>query len=115
MAIGLEERYKSIRSPHKLKGGVSGCIRECAEAQSKDFGLIATEKGYNIYICGNGGSVPKHALLLVKDCPAAEVVPILDRFMMFYIRTADKLQRTVSSGVNFRQDGLKSYLEGLNI
>ncbi|KAI1847657.1 hypothetical protein JX266_006509 [Neoarthrinium moseri] len=94
MAVRLEERYKSIRSPHKIKGGVSGCVRECAEAQNKDFGLIATEKGFNIFVGGNGGANPRHAELLAKDVPPAEVVPILDRYLMFYMRTADKLQRT---------------------
>ncbi|RPA71697.1 nitrite reductase [Ascobolus immersus RN42] len=94
MAIRLEERYKSVRAPHKFKSGVSGCVRECAEAQSKDFGLIATEKGFNIFVGGNGGSKPRHAELLVKDCPPDSVVPVLDRFLMLYIRTADKLQRT---------------------
>ncbi|KJZ76928.1 Nitrite reductase [Hirsutella minnesotensis 3608] len=94
MAVRLEERYKSIRAPHKIKGGVSGCVRECAEAQSKDFGLIATEKGFNIFVAGNGGAKPRHAQLLAKDVPPVEVVPILDRYLMFYIRTADKLQRT---------------------
>ncbi|KAI0010385.1 nitrite reductase [Xylariaceae sp. FL0662B] len=94
LAVRVEERYKSIRSPHKIKGGVSGCVRECAEAQSKDFGLIATEKGFNIFVAGNGGAKPKHAELLAKDVPPSEVVPILDRYLMFYIRTADKLQRT---------------------
>ncbi|KAI0133585.1 nitrite reductase [Xylariales sp. AK1849] len=94
MAVRLEERYKSLRSPHKIKGGVSGCVRECAEAQNKDFGLIATEKGFNIFVAGNGGAKPKHAELLAKDVPPAEVFPILDRYLMFYIRTADKLQRT---------------------
>ncbi|KAI1387253.1 nitrite reductase [Hypoxylon trugodes] len=94
MAVRIEERYKSIRSPHKIKGGVSGCVRECAEAQNKDFGLIATEKGFNIFVAGNGGAKPKHSELLAKDVPPSEVVPILDRYLMFYIRTADKLQRT---------------------
>lgn len=94
MAIRLEERYKSIRAPHKIKGGVSGCVRECAEAQNKDFGLIATEKGFNIFVAGNGGVNPKHSDLLAKDVPPDDVVPILDRYLMFYIRTADKLQRT---------------------
>uniref|UniRef100_F8WSE6 Nitrite reductase [NAD(P)H] n=1 Tax=Talaromyces purpureogenus TaxID=1266744 RepID=F8WSE6_TALPU len=94
MAIRLEERYKSIRSPHKFKGGVSGCVRECAEAQSKDFGLIATDKGFNIFVGGNGGAKPRHAELLAKDVPPEEVVPIVDRLLIFYIRTADKLQRT---------------------
>lgn len=94
MAVRLEERYKSVRSPHKMKGGVSGCIRECAEAQSKDFGLIATDKGWNIFVGGNGGANPRHCDLLAKDVPPDDVVPIVDRYLMFYMRTADKLQRT---------------------
>ena len=94
MAVRLEERYKSIRSPHKLKGGVSGCVRECAEAQNKDFGLIASEKGFNLFVGGNGGAKPRHSELLAKDVPPDDVVPILDRYLMFYMRTADKLQRT---------------------
>ncbi|KAJ5826890.1 FAD-dependent pyridine nucleotide-disulfide oxidoreductase [Penicillium robsamsonii] len=94
MAIRLEERYKSIRAPHKFKGAVSGCVRECAEAQNKDFGLIATENGFNIFVGGNGGAKPRHAELLVTDVPAEMVMPIIDRYLIFYIRTADKLQRT---------------------
>jgi len=94
LAIRLEERYKSIRSPHKIKGGVSGCVRECAEAQNKDFGCIATEKGFNIFVGGNGGITPRHSEILAKDVPPDDVIPILDRYLMFYIRTADKLQRT---------------------
>ena len=94
MAIRLEQRYKGIRAPHKLKSAVSGCIRECAEAQGKDFGLIATEKGWNIYVCGNGGSHPRHADVLAKDVDAETAIRYLDRFIMFYIRTADRLTRT---------------------
>ena len=94
MAIRLEERYKGIRAPHKLKSAVSGCIRECAEAQGKDFGLIATEKGWNVFVGGNGGAHPRHADLLVKDVDAETAIRYLDRFIMFYIRTADRLTRT---------------------
>ena len=94
MAVRLEERYKSIRAPHKIKGGVSGCVRECAEAQNKDFGLIATEKGFNIFVGGNGGAKPRHSELLAKDVAPDDVIPILDRYLSFYIRTADRLQRT---------------------
>ncbi len=94
MAIRLENRYKGIRSPHKMKSAVSGCVRECAEAQSKDFALIATEKGYNVYVCGNGGSKPRHADLLIPDVSERDAVRYLDRFIMYYIRTADKLMRT---------------------
>lgn len=93
-AIELEERYRGIRSPHKIKGGVSGCIRECAEAQSKDFGLIATETGYNIYLGGNGGTTPKHAILFATDVSKANVIKYLDRYLMYYIHTADRLERT---------------------
>lgn len=94
MAIRIEERYKSIRAPHKIKGAVSGCVRECAEAQNKDFGLIATEKGYTIFVGGNGGATPRHSDILAKDVPVDDVLPILDRYLLFYIRTADRLQRT---------------------
>ncbi len=94
LAITLENRYKGLRSPHKLKSAVSGCARECAEAQSKDFGVIATENGYNLYLCGNGGMTPQHAQLFAADLTAEQVLRYLDRFLMFYIRTADRLERT---------------------
>jgi nitrite reductase (NADH) large subunit len=94
LAIDLELRYRGLRSPHKLKGGVSGCARECAEARAKDFGVIATEKGWNLYVGGNGGASPAHARLLAGDLDTETLVRYLDRFLMYYIRTADRLQRT---------------------
>jgi nitrite reductase (NADH) large subunit len=94
MAIDLELRYRGLRSPHKLKSAVSGCARECAEAQSKDFGVIATASGWNLYVGGNGGATPRHADLLAQDLDDAGLVRLIDRFLMFYIRTADKLERT---------------------
>jgi len=93
-AIELEDRYKGLRSPHKIKFGVSGCTRECAEAQGKDIGLIATDKGWNLYVCGNGGMRPRHADLLASDLDEETLVKYVDRVLMFYIRTADRLQRT---------------------
>ncbi|MGB5110414.1 MAG: nitrite reductase large subunit NirB [Mycobacterium sp.] len=94
MAIDLELRYRGLRSPHKLKMGVSGCARECAEARGKDVGVIATETGWNLYVCGNGGMTPKHAQLLAGGLDDETLVRYIDRFLMFYIRTADRLQRT---------------------
>ena len=94
LAIMLELRYRGLRSPHKLKGGVSGCARECAEARGKDFGVIATEKGWNLYVGGNGGAVPAHAQLLAGDLSTDDLVRYLDRYLMYYLRTADRLQRT---------------------
>ncbi len=93
-AIKIENRYKGLRSPHKLKMAVSGCTRECAEAQSKDVGIIATENGYNLYVCGNGGMKPRHADLFATDLDYETLIKYIDRFFMFYIRTADRLQRT---------------------
>ena len=93
-AIEIEKRYRGLRSPHKFKGGVSGCIRECAEARGKDFGLIAVEGGWNLYVCGNGGATPKHAVLFAEQLDDKTVVKYLDRFLMYYIRTAGPLIRT---------------------
>lgn len=93
-AVRVENRYKGVRAPHKVKMAVSGCVRECAEAQGKDVGLVATEKGYNLYVCGNGGAKPRHADLLVADIDEATAVRFIDRFFMYYIMTADRLTRT---------------------
>ena len=92
----MENRYKGLRSPHKLKFAVSGCARECAEAQSKDIGVIATEKGWNLYVCGNGGMTPQHALLLAGDIDTETLFKYVDRFLMYYVRTADRLTRTAT-------------------
>jgi nitrite reductase (NADH) large subunit len=93
-AIRIEHRYKGVRSPHKIKMAVSGCVRECAEAQCKDVGLVATENGYNLYVCGNGGTRPRHADLLVADIDEKAATRYIDRFLMYYITTAEKLTRT---------------------
>ncbi|MEU3022605.1 nitrite reductase large subunit NirB [Nocardiopsis alba] len=94
LAIRLEERYRGLRSPHKLKSAVSGCARECAEARGKDFGVIATDQGWNLYVGGNGGFTPRHAELLAGDLDESTLIRYIDRFLMFYVRTADRLQRT---------------------
>lgn len=124
-AVDLENRYKGLRAPHKIKFGVSGCTRECAEAQGKDVGIIATEKGWNLYVCGNGGMKPRHAELLAADLTQAQLVQLVDRFLMFYVRTADRLQRTstwrdnLEGGLDYLKDvvvndslGLAAELEG---
>jgi nitrite reductase (NADH) large subunit len=94
LAIELENRYKGLRSPHKIKFAVSGCTRECAEAQSKDIGVIATENGWNLYVCGNGGMKPRHGDLIASDLDKETLIKYIDRVLMFYVRTADRLQRT---------------------
>ncbi|WP_256936593.1 nitrite reductase large subunit NirB [Vibrio diabolicus] len=120
----IENRYKGIRTPHKMKFGVSGCTRECAEAQGKDLGIIATDAGWNMYVCGNGGMKPRHADLLASDLDKETLIKYIDRFMMFYIRTAAPLQRTsvwmenMEGGVDYLREvivddklGIKAQLE----
>lgn len=109
-AIEVEERYRGLRAPHKLKSAVSGCTRECAEAQSKDFGIIATDKGWNLYLCGNGGIKPQHAILFASDIDKETCLKYIDRFLMFYIKTADPLTRTATwlnkleGGIDYLRD-----------
>ncbi len=110
-AVEVENRYKGIRAPHKFKGGVSGCVRECAEAQAKDFGIIATEKGWNLYVCGNGGAKPQHAQLIAGDISKEDCVKYLDRFLMFYIKTAEPLTRT-ATWLNKMEGGI-TYLKNV--
>ena len=104
-AVEVENRYRGLRAPHKLKGAVSGCRRECAEAQSKDFGIIATELGWNLYVCGNGGANPQHAQLLAGDIDSETCIKYLDRFLIYYIRTAEPLNRT-ATWLNKMEGGL---------
>ena len=112
LAVEIENRYKGLRAPHKIKFGVSGCTRECAEAQGKDVGIIATDKGWNLYVCGNGGMKPRHAELIASDLSKAELLRLIDRFLMFYVRTADRLQRTstwrenLEGGLDYLKDVL---------
>ncbi|MGF6528623.1 nitrite reductase large subunit NirB [Variovorax sp. PvP013] len=113
LAVELENRYKGLRAPHKIKFGVSGCTRECAEAQGKDVGIIATEKGWNLYVCGNGGMKPRHAELIATDLTKTELIRLIDRFLMFYVRTADRLQRTSTWRDNL--EGGLDYLKGVVI
>jgi len=108
-AVEIEERYRGLRAPHKLKSAVSGCVRECAEAQSKDFGIIATDKGWNLYVCGNGGAKPQHAHLLASDVDSQTCIRYIDRFLMFYIKTAEPLNRT-STWLNKMEGGI-AYLK----
>jgi len=109
-AIAIENRYKGLRAPHKIKMAVSGCTRECAEAQSKDIGIIATERGWNLYVCGNGGMRPRHADLFATDLDTDTLIRYIDRILMFYIKTADRLTRTsvwlekLDGGLAYLQD-----------
>ncbi|BAJ03490.1 nitrite reductase large subunit NirB [Shewanella violacea] len=120
LGVELENRYKGIRTPHKMKFGVSGCTRECAEAQGKDLGIIATDTGWNMYVGGNGGMKPRHGDLLAGDLDKDTLITYIDRYLMFYVRTADKLQRTsvwlesLNGGVDYLRDVIVKDKLGIN-
>ncbi|WP_318444372.1 nitrite reductase large subunit NirB [Photobacterium leiognathi] len=120
LGVELENRYKGIRTPHKMKFGVSGCTRECAEAQGKDLGIIATDAGWNMYVGGNGGMKPRHGNLLAADLDHDTLIKYIDRYLMFYVRTADKLQRTstwlesLDGGVEYLREVIVNDKLGIN-
>jgi nitrite reductase (NADH) large subunit len=120
MAIDLENRYKGLRAPHKIKFGVSGCTRECAEAQGKDIGIIATENGWNLFVGGNGGMKPRHGDLFATDLDDDTLVKYVDRILMFYVQTGDRLQRTsvwmdnLEGGLAYLQDVIMKDSLGIN-
>ena len=120
MAIDLEHRYKGLRAPHKIKFGVSGCTRECAEAQGKDIGIIATENGWNLFVGGNGGMKPRHGDLFATDLDDDTLVKYVDRILMFYVQTGDRLQRTstwldnLEGGLAYLQDVIMKDSLGIN-
>ena len=120
LGVELENRYKGLRTPHKMKFGVSGCTRECSEAQGKDVGFIATENGWNMYVCGNGGMKPRHGDLLAIDLDKPTLLKYLDRFVMFYVRTADKATRTsvwletLDGGIDYLKEVVVDNKLGIN-
>ena len=59
-------------------------------------GVIATERGWNLYVGGNGGARPQHAKLFAQDLCTETLIQYIDRFLLFYVMTADRLERTAS-------------------
>lgn len=90
----LGNRYRGVMGPAKVKLGVSGCPRNCSEATIKDFGAVAIEGGWDLYIGGNGGArvYVAQKIAQVKDDDA--VVQVCDRFYEYYRRHAKYGERT---------------------
>ncbi len=95
MAINLELRYQGgCATPHKLRfGGLRMRPRVC-RGPVQGLRRDRHRNDWNLYVGGNGGATPRHADLLAQDLSDAELVRLIDRFLMFYIRTADRLERT---------------------
>ncbi len=102
-AIRLENRYKGLRAPHKLKFAVSGCTRECAEAQGKDFGRHRHREGLeSLPLRQRWHEAAARASAVATDLDEDTLVRYVDRFLMFYVRTADRLQRTARGSTTSR-------------
>ncbi|HBE01245.1 MAG TPA: hypothetical protein DC049_02050 [Spirochaetia bacterium] len=96
MALGEElcDRYHGTPGPAKFKMGVSGCPRNCAEATIKDFGVVAVEDGWDLFIGGSGGARVEPAKKITRVKTHTEVIRIADRFYEYYRRHAKYLERT---------------------
>jgi nitrite reductase (NADH) large subunit len=84
---------------------------------AKKYGLYTKITGgarvdlFGLYVCGNGGMKPRHAELIATSLTKPELVKLIDRFLMFYVRTADRLQRTSTWRDNL--EGGLDYLKGV--
>ncbi len=94
MGIALERMAWGSWHPHKVKMAVSGCPRNCAEASIKDFGVIATESGWDLLVGGNGGVKLRGTDLLCKVASEAEVLKYCAAFLQLYREEARYLERT---------------------
>jgi nitrite reductase (NADH) large subunit len=94
MGIALEKMTWGSWTPHKTKLAVSGCPRNCAEATIKDFGVVATESGWDLHAGGNGGITVRVTDLLAKVTTADEVLEYCAAYMQLYREEARYLERT---------------------
>ena len=94
MGIDLEHMTWGSWTPHKTKLAVSGCPRNCAEATIKDFGVVAVDSGWELYVGGNGGVKVRAADFLVRVETADEVREYCAAFMQVYREEARYLERT---------------------
>jgi nitrite reductase (NADH) large subunit len=95
LGIDLEERYKGLESPAKLKLAVAGCPRNCSEALVKDIGLVAVGDGqWDLYIGGAAGASVRKGDVLARVAGHDEALRLSGVFMQFYRENARWLERT---------------------
>ncbi|WP_020474410.1 nitrite reductase large subunit NirB [Zavarzinella formosa] len=95
LGIALEKRYQGFEFPAKVKLGVSGCPRNCAESTVKDVGIVATEGGdWEISVGGAAGAHVRKSDVLCRVKTQAEAIQIIGRFLIYYRDNAKWLERT---------------------
>ncbi|MFP3720321.1 nitrite reductase large subunit NirB [Niallia circulans] len=94
LGIKLEQELEMVDTPHKMKMGVTGCPRNCAEVLTKDFGVICVENGYQLYIGGNGGTEVRECDSLTTVQTEEEVITMAKAFVQYYRENANYGERT---------------------
>lgn len=94
LGIEMEQAWEGLHTPAKVKSGVSGCPRNCAEATVKDIGVVAVEGGWQIRVGGAAGGTVREADLLVTVATRAEALRVCTVFLQFYRENADYKERT---------------------
>jgi nitrite reductase (NADH) large subunit len=92
--VELERRFENLYTPHKLKMGVVGCPRNCAEATVKDIGLVGQEGSWQVVVGGAAGKKVRKADLLVTVESAEEALQAAALFFQYYRENANYLERT---------------------
>ena len=93
LGIKLEKILWGSWTPHKVKLGVSGCPRNCAEATCKDVGIICVDSGYEISVAGAAGMDVKETEPLAKAATEEEAIAIVAAFIQLYRENAKYLDR----------------------
>ena len=92
--IKLEELLEGLYTPAKLKMGVVGCPRNCAEATVKDIGLVGFEGGWQVVIGGAAGKRVRAADLLVTVKTTEEALRAAMIFFQYYRERGEYGERT---------------------
>ncbi|WP_104492758.1 nitrite reductase large subunit NirB [Paracoccus denitrificans] len=93
LGIRLEKLLWGSWTPHKVKLGVSGCPRNCAEATCKDVGVVCVDSGYQISVAGAAGMEVKETEPLASTPSEDEAVEIITAFVQLYREHARYLDR----------------------
>lgn len=93
LGIKLEKLLWGSWTPAKVKLGVSGCPRNCAEATCKDIGVVCVDSGYQISVAGAAGMDVKETELLVTVPTEEEAMEVIAAFVQLYRENARYLHR----------------------
>lgn len=94
LGIRLEKEIEMVDTPHKMKMGVSGCPRNCAEVLTKDFGVVCVENGYQLYFGGNGGTEVRECDSFITVKTEDEVITMAKAYTQYYRETGIYNERT---------------------